>query len=191
MSPGPPERVASSKKSDSSDWPHFSSRVLPSVQEMGFSTQQPQSKTGCPSAGYLLFLAESATAQERRAEICCFVYLLLLSKVISFMLLFNRHLYNLCQMFPESASDSIRFVLRDAMHEMEEMIETKGRAAFPGLDVVSRDRAHQLPSLHPLETKFISSALQNGWHCVPCSWLSEVCCPLGVQPVSPCVPRFP
>lgn len=46
------------------------------------------------------------------------------------------HLYSLCQMFPESASDSIRFVLRDAMHEMEEMIETKGRAAFPGLDVL-------------------------------------------------------
>ncbi|XP_021499370.1 nucleolar protein 14 [Meriones unguiculatus] len=45
-------------------------------------------------------------------------------------------LYNLCQMFPESASDSIRFVLRDAMHEMEEMIETKGRAVFPGLDVL-------------------------------------------------------
>uniref|UniRef100_A0A8C4PG08 NOP14 nucleolar protein n=1 Tax=Equus asinus asinus TaxID=83772 RepID=A0A8C4PG08_EQUAS len=45
-------------------------------------------------------------------------------------------LYNLCQMFPESASDSIKFVLRDAMHEMEGMIETKGRAAFPGLDVV-------------------------------------------------------
>uniref|UniRef100_A0A8C4KXX2 NOP14 nucleolar protein n=1 Tax=Equus asinus asinus TaxID=83772 RepID=A0A8C4KXX2_EQUAS len=45
-------------------------------------------------------------------------------------------LYNLCQMFPESASDSIKFVLRDAMHEMEGMIETKGRAAFPGLDVL-------------------------------------------------------
>uniref|UniRef100_A0A250Y5M4 Nucleolar protein 14 n=1 Tax=Castor canadensis TaxID=51338 RepID=A0A250Y5M4_CASCN len=45
-------------------------------------------------------------------------------------------LYNLCQMFPESASDSIKFVLRDAMHEMEEMIETKGRALFPGLDVL-------------------------------------------------------
>ncbi|XP_051056367.1 nucleolar protein 14 isoform X2 [Phodopus roborovskii] len=44
-------------------------------------------------------------------------------------------LYNLCQMFPESASDSIKFVLRDAMHEMEEMIETKGRALFPGWDV--------------------------------------------------------
>ncbi|PNJ23428.1 NOP14 isoform 3 [Pongo abelii] len=45
-------------------------------------------------------------------------------------------LYHLCQMFPESASDTIKFVLRDAMHEMEEMIETKGRAALPGLDVL-------------------------------------------------------
>ncbi|XP_004624659.1 nucleolar protein 14 [Octodon degus] len=45
-------------------------------------------------------------------------------------------LYSLCQMFPESASSSIRFVLRDAMHEMEEMIETRGRAPFPGLDVL-------------------------------------------------------
>lgn len=49
----------------------------------------------------------------------------------------NRQLYNLCQMFPESASGSVRFVLRDAMHEMEEKIEAKGRASFPGLDVVS------------------------------------------------------
>ncbi|XP_008576198.1 PREDICTED: nucleolar protein 14 [Galeopterus variegatus] len=45
-------------------------------------------------------------------------------------------LYNLCQMFPESASDSIKFVLRDAMHEMAGMVETRGRAAFPGLDVL-------------------------------------------------------
>ncbi|XP_024429557.1 nucleolar protein 14 [Desmodus rotundus] len=45
-------------------------------------------------------------------------------------------LYGLCQMFPESASESVRFVLRDAMHEMEGMIEAKGRAAFPGLDVL-------------------------------------------------------
>ncbi|XP_036130896.1 nucleolar protein 14 [Molossus molossus] len=45
-------------------------------------------------------------------------------------------LYNLCQMFPESASESVRFVLRDAMHEMEERIEAKGRASFPGLDVL-------------------------------------------------------
>ncbi|XP_037685226.1 nucleolar protein 14 [Choloepus didactylus] len=45
-------------------------------------------------------------------------------------------LYNLCQMFPESASNSIKFVLRDAMHEMEETVETRGRVAFPGLDVL-------------------------------------------------------
>ncbi|XP_004617520.1 nucleolar protein 14 [Sorex araneus] len=46
------------------------------------------------------------------------------------------HLYNLCQMFPESASDAVKFVLRDAMHEMEGMVEAHGRAAFPGLDVL-------------------------------------------------------
>ncbi|CAK6433343.1 unnamed protein product [Pipistrellus nathusii] len=45
-------------------------------------------------------------------------------------------LYNLCQMFPDAASESMRFVLRDAMHEMEGTIEAKGRAAFPGLDVL-------------------------------------------------------
>ncbi|XP_024907590.1 nucleolar protein 14 isoform X2 [Pteropus alecto] len=45
-------------------------------------------------------------------------------------------LYNLCQMFPESASSCMKFVLRDAMHEMEGMVEAKGRAVFPGLDVL-------------------------------------------------------
>ncbi|XP_025920439.1 nucleolar protein 14 isoform X3 [Apteryx rowi] len=45
-------------------------------------------------------------------------------------------LYNLCQMFPETASDSIKFVLRDAAHDMEEIIEVKGRATFPGLDML-------------------------------------------------------
>lgn len=45
-------------------------------------------------------------------------------------------LYQLCQMFPNSSSHSMRFVLRDAMHEMEEMVESKGRATFPGLDVL-------------------------------------------------------
>ncbi|KAM6361601.1 nucleolar protein 14 isoform 2-T2 [Alca torda] len=44
-------------------------------------------------------------------------------------------LYNLCQMFPEAASDSIKFILRDAAHDMEEVIEVKGRATFPGLDM--------------------------------------------------------
>ncbi|CAM5141856.1 unnamed protein product [Natator depressus] len=45
-------------------------------------------------------------------------------------------LYSLCQMFPEAASNSVKFVLQDAAHEMEEMIEVKGRATFPGLDVL-------------------------------------------------------
>lgn len=31
----------------------------------------------------------------------------------------------------------MKFVLRDAMHEMEGTVEAKGRAVFPGLDVVS------------------------------------------------------
>ncbi|XP_009908384.1 nucleolar protein 14 [Dryobates pubescens] len=45
-------------------------------------------------------------------------------------------LYNLCQMFPEAASDRMRFILRDAAHDMEEVVEVKGRAAFPGLDTL-------------------------------------------------------
>ncbi|XP_059962702.1 nucleolar protein 14 [Mesoplodon densirostris] len=45
-------------------------------------------------------------------------------------------LYNLCQMFPEAASSAVKFVLRDAMHDMEGMVETTGRATFPGLDVL-------------------------------------------------------
>ncbi|XP_068044647.1 nucleolar protein 14 [Anomalospiza imberbis] len=45
-------------------------------------------------------------------------------------------LYNLCQMFPESASDSIKFILGDAAHDLEEVIEVKGRATFPGLDTL-------------------------------------------------------
>ncbi|XP_051654301.1 nucleolar protein 14 [Manacus candei] len=45
-------------------------------------------------------------------------------------------LYNLCQMFPEAASDSVKFILRDAAHDMEEVIEVKGRAALPGLDTL-------------------------------------------------------
>lgn len=98
------------------------------------------------------------TAKENRFEICCLGFLVLFSKIISVMFLFNRQLYNLCQMFPESASDSIKFVLRDAMHEMEEMIETKGRALFPGLDVVSTDKVHQIISSQPPVIKFILSS---------------------------------
>ncbi|NXD20700.1 NOP14 protein, partial [Spelaeornis formosus] len=45
-------------------------------------------------------------------------------------------LYNLCQMFPEAASDSFKFILRDAAHDLEAVIEVKGRATFPGLDTL-------------------------------------------------------
>ncbi|XP_004715155.1 nucleolar protein 14 [Echinops telfairi] len=45
-------------------------------------------------------------------------------------------LYNLCQLFPGAASEAVRFVLRDAMHDMEEALDAKGRAAFPGLDML-------------------------------------------------------
>ncbi|NXS60505.1 NOP14 protein, partial [Brachypteracias leptosomus] len=45
-------------------------------------------------------------------------------------------LYNLCQMFPEAASESIKFILRDAAHDMEEVLEVRGRATFPGLDTL-------------------------------------------------------
>lgn len=45
-------------------------------------------------------------------------------------------LYNLCQMFPEAASDSVRFILRDAAHDLEEVIEVKGRATLPALDTL-------------------------------------------------------
>ncbi|NXT82394.1 NOP14 protein, partial [Zapornia atra] len=45
-------------------------------------------------------------------------------------------LCNLCQMFPEAASDSIKFILRDAAHDMEEVIEVRGRATLPGLDTL-------------------------------------------------------
>ncbi|KAL8207658.1 UNVERIFIED_CONTAM: nucleolar complex protein 14, partial [Gekko kuhli] len=45
-------------------------------------------------------------------------------------------LYDLCQMFPEAASNHVKLVLQDAAHDMEEILETRGRAAFPGLDML-------------------------------------------------------
>lgn len=40
-------------------------------------------------------------------------------------------------MFPEAASDSMKFILRDAAHDLEGAIEVKGRATFPALDTVT------------------------------------------------------
>ncbi|XP_015276134.1 PREDICTED: nucleolar protein 14 [Gekko japonicus] len=45
-------------------------------------------------------------------------------------------LYDLCQMFPEAASNHVKLVLQDAAHDMEEILETRGRAPFPGLDML-------------------------------------------------------
>lgn len=40
-------------------------------------------------------------------------------------------------MFPEAASDNIKFILRDAAHDTEEVAEVKGHATFPSLDTVT------------------------------------------------------
>ncbi|XP_056410979.1 nucleolar protein 14 [Hyla sarda] len=45
-------------------------------------------------------------------------------------------LYNLCQMFPEAAADCVRDALRDISRNLDEVIESKGRAPFPALYVL-------------------------------------------------------
>ncbi|KAM4709591.1 nucleolar protein 14 [Discoglossus pictus] len=45
-------------------------------------------------------------------------------------------LNNLCQIFPEAAATSVRDVLQDAASAIDQMIESKGRAIFPGLPVM-------------------------------------------------------
>ncbi|XP_072227977.1 nucleolar protein 14 [Leuresthes tenuis] len=45
-------------------------------------------------------------------------------------------LYALCQMFPEAGCQAVQSILRDAAHSMEEVLEVKGHAAFPTLDMV-------------------------------------------------------
>uniref|UniRef100_A0A665WVZ1 NOP14 nucleolar protein homolog (yeast) n=1 Tax=Echeneis naucrates TaxID=173247 RepID=A0A665WVZ1_ECHNA len=45
-------------------------------------------------------------------------------------------LYALCQMFPEAACKAMQTILGDAGHSMEEVLEVKGRAAFPTLDML-------------------------------------------------------
>ncbi|XP_036444644.1 nucleolar protein 14 [Colossoma macropomum] len=44
--------------------------------------------------------------------------------------------YALCQLFPAAASKVMQSLLSDSAHSMEESIEVKGRAAFPGLDML-------------------------------------------------------
>ncbi|XP_072262617.1 nucleolar protein 14 [Pyxicephalus adspersus] len=45
-------------------------------------------------------------------------------------------LYNLCQMFPETAAECVREVLQDIARTLDEAIESKGRAAYPALHVL-------------------------------------------------------
>ncbi|KAM6902871.1 nucleolar protein 14 [Xenentodon cancila] len=45
-------------------------------------------------------------------------------------------LYALCQMFPEAACQEMQQILGDAAHSMEEVLEVKGCAAFPTLDML-------------------------------------------------------
>ncbi|XP_041826562.1 nucleolar protein 14 [Melanotaenia boesemani] len=45
-------------------------------------------------------------------------------------------LYALCQMFPEAACQTMQSILRDAAHSTEEVLEVKGHAALPTLDML-------------------------------------------------------
>ncbi|KAJ6668477.1 hypothetical protein lerEdw1_011959 [Lerista edwardsae] len=45
-------------------------------------------------------------------------------------------LYDLCQMFPKAASSHVRHILQDAAHDMDEILEVKGHAPLPGLDML-------------------------------------------------------
>ncbi|XP_030598426.1 nucleolar protein 14 [Archocentrus centrarchus] len=75
--------------------------------------------------------------------------------------------YALCQMFPEAACKSMQSILGDAAHSMEEVIEAKGHAAFPTLDMLIYLKVTALlfPTSdfrHPVTTPallFISQAL--------------------------------
>lgn len=45
-------------------------------------------------------------------------------------------LYDLCQMFPKAANNRVNRILQDAAHDMDEILEVKGHAALPGLDMI-------------------------------------------------------
>ncbi|XP_072309280.1 nucleolar protein 14 [Eucyclogobius newberryi] len=76
-------------------------------------------------------------------------------------------LYGLCQIFPEAACKSVQSVIGDAAHSMEEMLEGKGYAPFPSLDMLIylKVTAQLFPTSdfrHPVTTPallYISQAL--------------------------------
>ncbi|KAF7670421.1 hypothetical protein LDENG_00124620 [Lucifuga dentata] len=45
-------------------------------------------------------------------------------------------LYTLCQLFPDAACKAMQSTIGDAAHSMEEVLEVKGHAAFPPLDML-------------------------------------------------------
>lgn len=67
----------------------------------------------------------------------------------------------------------MKFVLRDAMHEMEGTVEARGRAAFPGLDVVSWGSPGPATGRPPPEP----GAVTRGADDRECAWLREVAIP--------------
>lgn len=91
-------------------------------------------------------------------------------------------LYALCQMFPEAACQAMQGILRDAAHSMEEVLEVKGHAAFPTLDMLIYLKVTALlfPTSdfrHPVTTPallYISQALTR----CPVKSLSDVTCGL-------------
>uniref|UniRef100_A0A8B9HJC0 NOP14 nucleolar protein homolog (yeast) n=1 Tax=Astyanax mexicanus TaxID=7994 RepID=A0A8B9HJC0_ASTMX len=60
----------------------------------------------------------------------------LLNSLSLFFSLSLRQVYSLCQLFPASACKVMQTLLSDGGHSMEEAVEVKGRAAFPGLDML-------------------------------------------------------
>ncbi|XP_028658093.2 nucleolar protein 14 [Erpetoichthys calabaricus] len=46
------------------------------------------------------------------------------------------HLYDLCQLFPEAACKCVQSIFRDSAHDIEEVVEVKGKAPLPGLPVM-------------------------------------------------------
>ncbi|XP_056110624.1 nucleolar protein 14 [Rhinichthys klamathensis goyatoka] len=86
---------------------------------------------------------------------------------------------SLCQLFPEAACRAVQMLLSDSAHSMEEMLEVKGRAPMPDLDmlVLLKITALLFPTSdfrHPVTTPaflYISQALSK---CVVVS-LEDAC----------------
>ncbi|KAM6975167.1 LOW QUALITY PROTEIN: nucleolar protein 14 [Tautogolabrus adspersus] len=102
-------------------------------------------------------------------------------------------LYTLCQMFPDAACKAMQGILGDAAHSMEEVLEVKGQAALPTLDmlVYLKVTALLFPTSdfrHPVTTPALLYISQNLTKC-PVRTLQEVttglvlCC-LAVEYVS-------